>query len=569
MIEKGPKIKRLTVGGTDIGNFIAVYPEKPSETLKNAADDLAKYIAESTGKTLRSASEGSADAEKEGVRRIVLGRKTKYDTEKVTAARSELKNNGYAIVSDGGDLFLTGDSDTGVMYGVYSFLEDFVGWRFCSSSFETVKAADSVDIPENVNVSFSPKLIYRDPYWYDTFLNPSFAAKRKINSVLSRNLDGYGDYVKYAGQFVHTLGILSGKAHAVNEQPCLTDPEVYETVLGNVRTFLRNNPDAKIISVSQNDSDASGRGCRCENCRAIDEREGTPMGSLLTFVNKIARAVKEEFPGVYVDTLAYRYTRKAPKTIIPEDNVIIRLCSIECCFSHPLAGGCERNREFTEDIEAWSKICKNLFVWDYTTDFLFYEHPFPNLKVIYDNVRYFADHNVIGLFEQGNYQSVSGEFGELRAYLLSKLLWDPDMSRKDYYDYMDGFLEDYYGAGWQYIRRYVDLSAKLAETSHMGIYYTLDMTFNVEKDKAVLAAEQFDELWKKALELSDDEHRANVEKSYIQVFTTRLCYEWDDNTSPPEKERLYKLMKKYNITHWREGQRLPDEPNYYCPPTSW
>ena len=38
-----------------------------------------------------------------------------------------------------------------------------------------------------------------------------------------------------------------------------------------------------------------------------------------------------------MDTLAYRYTRQAPKTIKPADNVIIRLCSIECCFSHPLA----------------------------------------------------------------------------------------------------------------------------------------------------------------------------------------------------------------------------------------
>ena len=76
--------------------------------------------------------------------------------------------------------------------------------------------------------------------------------------------------------------------------------------------------------MSQNDSYAEGRGCQCEKCRAIDEAEGTPMGSLLTFVNRIADAIKDDYPHVAVDTLAYRYTRKAPKTIVPADNVIIR-----------------------------------------------------------------------------------------------------------------------------------------------------------------------------------------------------------------------------------------------------
>ena len=141
--------------------------------------------------------------------------------------------------------------------------------------------------------------------------------------------------------------------------------------------------------------------------------------------------IKDEFPGVYVDTLAYRYTRKAPKRLKPRDNVIVRLCSIECCFAHPLTADCEANKEFASDIKAWSGICKNLFIWDYTTDFLYYVNPFPNLRVLQKNVRFFIDHNVIGMFEQGNGQSYSAEFGELRAYLISKLLWDPYMSEKE------------------------------------------------------------------------------------------------------------------------------------------
>jgi hypothetical protein len=38
-------------------------------------------------------------------------------------------------------------------------------------------------------------------------------------------------------------------------------------------------------------------------------------------LNKVAEAVEKEFPDVLVESLAYQYTRKPPKTIKPRDNV--------------------------------------------------------------------------------------------------------------------------------------------------------------------------------------------------------------------------------------------------------
>ncbi len=67
-----------------------------------------------------------------------------------------------------------------------------------------------------------------------------------------------------------------------------------------------------------------------------------------------------------------------------------------------------------------------------------------NLHVIQDNVKFFIENGVTQLFEQGNGQSISGEFGELRAYLLTKLMWEPD---GDLSAWMDEFLDAYYGAG--------------------------------------------------------------------------------------------------------------------------
>lgn len=43
-----------------------------------------------------------------------------------------------------------------------------------------------------------------------------------------------------------------------------------------------------------------------------------------------------------------------------------------------------------------------------------------------------ADNNVIGVFSQGQMQGGKQEFGVLRSYLVSRLLWDPMMTEEEY-----------------------------------------------------------------------------------------------------------------------------------------
>ena len=59
------------------------------------------------------------------------------------------------------------------------------------------------------------------------------------------------------------------------------------------------------------------------------------------------------------------------------------------------------------------------------------------------------------MFEQGNYnEGLSGEFGELRAYLLANLLGNPEF---DVESGTESFLNAYYGGGAPYVRQYLDL----------------------------------------------------------------------------------------------------------------
>ena len=104
----------------------------------------------------------------------------------------------------------------------------------------------------------------------------------------------------------------------------------------------------------------------------------------------------------------------------------------------------EQNEAFRRDIEGWSKIAPQLFVWDYVTNFSSYIVPHPNMRVLAPNIRFFTDHHVIGLFEQGDSQSTIGDFLRLRAWLLAHLMWDP---ARDEEALIAEFLQGYYGAG--------------------------------------------------------------------------------------------------------------------------
>ncbi|RME91357.1 MAG: DUF4838 domain-containing protein, partial [Verrucomicrobia bacterium] len=367
------------------------------------------------------------------------------------------------IRTRGQRLLLAGGRPRGTLYAVSHFLQQQCGVRWWTPWAEQVPRPDQLVVPD-LDVRYAPTFESRDPFWYPAF-DARWAVRNFSNSQSARIPEDWGGCIRYRG-FVHTFyplvppqehfaehtewySLVDGKRTADHAQLCLTNPELRRFVVERVKQWLRESPEARIVSVSQNDWH---RPCECDACRAIDEREGSHAGSLLDFVNYVAAEVGKEFPHVAIDTLAYQYTRKPPKTIRPRPNVIVRLCSIECNFREPLEA--PANRAFAEDIRGWAAICNRLYVWDYTTDFAHYLQPHPNWFVLGPNVRFFAAHHVKGLFEQGAYQGYGAEFSELRAWVLAQLLWDPSQDDRRL---IDEFLDGYYGPAAPFIRRYMAL----------------------------------------------------------------------------------------------------------------
>jgi len=458
-------LSAITISKDGQAQAVIVLAPDASEPEQYAAKELAQFLGQITGGEFQVINQ-----EKEQASCIFVGpAAAKWADEKFST--DGLGAEGIVLKTVDDDLILAGGRPRGTLYAVYTFLEDQLGCRWWSSTESTIPKKPTVSV-ETLDVRYVPPLEYRSPFWYDAF-DGDWAARNKANGQAHRLEARHGGKHVYEG-FVHTFfplippekyfaehpdwfSEINGKRKYEHAQLCLTNEAMRQELVKNLKQQLRNNPAATIASVSQNDWYGN---CECAACKAIEQEEGSPAGLVLRFVNAVAEDIEKEFPNVALSTLAYQYTRKPPKITKPRPNVIVQLCSIECSFCKPLSD--ERNKAFRDDIIGWSQISKRLYIWDYTTNFRHYFLPHPNLRVLGPNVKFFADHNVTGIFEQGAYTTNAADMAELRAWVLAKLLWDPN---RDGEALTNEFIEGYYGPAAPHIKAYLKVTHDAVEAA--------------------------------------------------------------------------------------------------------
>jgi hypothetical protein len=484
----------LAAGGKP--NCVVVQQSGATEPEKYAVKELVRHLNEITGGSFAVEAAGG----KPPSRAIIVGPGPAAKAAFPKIPFDKLGGEEIVIQTSGNRLLLAGGRPRGTLYAVSRFLQDQCGVRWWTPWASHIPVQKDLRV-KALDVRYQPVFESRDPFWFPAF-NREWAIRNCSNSQNAGIPSEQGGCIRYKG-FVHTFhglvppaqhfaahpewfSLIKGKRSSDHAQLCLSNPELRDFVVGRVKEWLRESPEAAIVSVSQNDWHGA---CECESCKAIDDAEGGPTGSLLAFVNYVAEKIEPEFPHVAVDTLAYQYTRKPPRTLKPRPNVIIRLCSIECNFREPLDH--PSNATFAQDIIGWAGICNRLYIWDYTTDFGHYVQPHPNWFVLGPNVRFFRDHHVKGLFEQGAYQSFGSEMTELRSWVLAQLSWNPD---RDDRALINEFLDGYYGAAAANpIGRYLGLMHEASKGWNLTCFSKTDTPFHQFKYLS-----QAEALWREA-----------------------------------------------------------------------
>lgn len=438
----------LVKNGKATSRILITAEDEASVTAANLLQDFASRIS---GATLPVANLNGTSVKKGDV---------------VISNGSSDGDDGFTIDNTSGVLNIISGGGRGSVYGVVTILEEYLGVRYWGfEEFDYTKTKD-IRLPV-IKRSETPAFRYRQTQSYGC-KDPIYKLWYRLeepNEVFIDNL------------WVHTMNRILpasrfGKEHpeyysfingehrpGTHSQWCLTNPEVFDVVCRQLDSIFAANPQLNLISVSQNDGNDTF--CHCPECAAIDSLEGAPSGNIIRFLNKLAA----RYPDKEFSTLAYLFSMHAPKVTKPLPNVNIMLCDIDCKRELPLTQTAS-GKDFSKALEDWSRISDNIFVWDYGINFDNTVSPFPNFHILQKNIQQFKEHNVTMHFSQVN-GIRGGDFSELRAYMLAKLMWDP---HADADSLMTEFTDGYYGAAGKYMRKYLQTMTGALVSSHTPLW---------------------------------------------------------------------------------------------------
>ena len=537
-----PEEKPLQLVHQGQSPYQIVIPTNASPSTRHASQELQAYLREISGVVLPIVTEKDPASKYQIL--IGKGERVRKLLKKQEIDWNELGDEGFAIWTRGNHLIIAGGDLRGTLYGVYTFLEEVLGCRWWSSDAQSYPRTESISF-QPLRIRQRPAFEYREVFFFDARDN-NWAARNKINGFNAQLNELQGGKFPWAFPHFHTFDWVLPEGKYFKQHPeyfawvennrrspvsiCYSSTGAVLEATANVKEWMRKNPDKRIFSVSQRDWPYR---CGCAGCAQLDAKYGCPMGSMLTFVNKIAEGVAGEFPQNYVQTLAYDYSMKAPNGLRPATNVLITVAT--------MTGGWEK------EVQNWTRLTDKVYLWDYMTGFSHFLVPFPNREQLESYAKFYRQHGVKGVLSQGNYQDPGGDFPELKAWLLAKLFWNPDFNVPKG---IDEFFEGYYQSAAEPMRQYFDLMHKhLKEPDPEGAadkryeavtkgWWLRQPVSNYLNQKAM---KEYQSLFDRAeiLASKDPVLLLRVQKQRLNLYTMELA------ALPKDDYRRASIIKKY------------------------
>ena len=215
-------------------------------------------------------------------------------------------------------------------------------------------------------------------------------------------------------------------------------------------------------------------------------------------------------------------------------------------------------------LEGWSAISNNIFVWDYGINFDNIVSPFPNFHILQKNIQLFKKNHATMHFSQVN-GIRGGDFSEMRAYMIGKLMWNPDL---DADSLMQTFMNGYYGEAAPYLYQYQKImqGALLASGQPLWIYDS-----PISHKKGMLnphLIKTYDELFDKAEEAVKD-NRTLLERvqlsrlplQYSKLEIARTEADSDKEDSRRQLDLFEQRTAQFGVKSLNERNNPPAE---YC-----
>jgi len=564
----------LVKDGASPYQIVLAASASPSE--QRAAEELQAHFQACTGIELPIVETPPA----EDAPMIVLGCGPVAQGLGVAPNAADLGEQGYVMRTVAPHIVIAGTPGAGTMYGVYDFLEQQLGVRWHAPGVTKTPQVAKLALPK-LDMQVAPAFLWRHTSYAWPGRDTAFLTRQRDNSGKRGPDDPYGvghthdgrchSFFRFVspGEFFDQhpeyFSEIGGVRRHSETQLCLTNPDVLDIVTERMLARMANDPHARQHNFSQMDWYSY---CECDQCRAMNEKFGTPGGTQFWFVNQLAERTAKVYPDKLIGTLAYMYTEEVPKDLVMHPNVAVWLCHMfPTCDSHPIAT-CPHDANYKRRAIAWSKVCSHLYIWHYCVDFAHYYNPFPNFHAMAEDMRFYKDIGVEGIYLQAmGSGGGGGEFSLLRPYYGMKLLWNP---YQDADAIMRDFLQTYYGAASAPIYQHIKLlQAKVDDDNiHMHLYTNPAQGYLTDDimEQSMALFDRAEAAVKDDQDLLERVRVCRMPLTYARAFP-RNGYTIDNGVlkwqgpfaSLAECNEMYERMKRHGFRTLRERQGAPEQ----------
>ncbi|WP_214630259.1 DUF4838 domain-containing protein [Paenibacillus agaridevorans] len=408
-----------------VARAIVVTEPSASKQVKDAANELIEYVRKSTGATLPLMNAAEAEALRDNATLIYVGFiGASANTAYINAQMVDLDNDGFVIHPEKTSNVITiiGPTDWGTEFGVYEFLERYVGvWWL-------LPGPDGEDVPQQSGFSVKVETVRQEPSFFsrafdsnieNTTARKAWTRHNRIHNRMDHDHSFWkilppAQYQTVYPDFYPSSGLIN--THG-GWQICFSVPQTIDVVSDIILDYFEQNPEADSFSLSVNDN---GGFCEQNPSHPLYPDKINSIGyqdmSNIYFgwVNEVADIVFDQYPDKYIGTIAYHEVYDPPTDVILHPNVIVYITDERLSWADEDMGSA--GKAFTE---SWLEAAPGVAFYEYLYGTP-YSLPRPYLHQMSDIYKYAEQAGV-----KAHYTELYPNFGEgPKPWLASRLQWD-------------------------------------------------------------------------------------------------------------------------------------------------
>ena len=462
--ENEQQLTGYKVVNRSVSEYKIVIPDDATANISFASSELNYFLREATGAEISVIQE----SEYKGKEPVISLGSTDLATENNVRTSEELGISGYYMKVVNESLFILGGSNpdsAGVLYGVYDFLYDTIGFKVYAADEIYYEQKSSIEL-YNYDKTYKPTFDERECS-YRTLVNDVTYQQRMRVSLHSTNSRWGGvlghNQARYILSASEYMGAHPEWYNADGSQLCWTAhgdavkfEEMAQEFAKRSLTYIEGAPTATYFLFGQEDNNLF---CVCDGCtQAKNEYAMNAQGLQIVFVNRVIEIIEEYLKenGIERDLryliYAYMGTLTPPvdkwedgtlvpysDKIIPHDKLYIWVTPIGLDYTKPIEH--INNIATAEALEGWKVLADGrLMVYSYSTNFRNFFVNWNNIDTLKSHYQSFAGSGTAYMYSQGP-GVVTPTFEEMRVYIETQLMWNVD---QDVETLVKDFMQHYY-----------------------------------------------------------------------------------------------------------------------------